>query len=324
MNEQDKITTNEKLGRVYLITSPSGRKYVGSTERDVEERWNEYKCESSTREQVRIHRSIKKYGWDAHTKEVIWEGPFELMLRMEHVLGIEHNVLDNKLGLNCMLPGYDDVPGLVSEETRKKMSDSGKGRIFSEEHRRKIGEANSRRIRVKKEKVVKEKVNKARTVSEETKKKISASSKGKKLSDEHKNKISQSNKGKVKPPVSEETRLKMSIKRKGTKHTQESINKMKNRVVTEETRRKMGEANKNRPPISEEQRKRMSDIGKLQEHTPTVLISCLETGQVFLGLKSAAEFFETTVTSIWNNLNGVTEKLKRKYKLIYLNKEQKL
>ena len=91
----------------------------------------------------------------------------------------------------------------LSDETRRKMSESKKGRIFSEEHRRKLSESH-----------------KGHTVSEETRKKMSEAKKGenhplygKHFSEETRRKISETNKGHT---VSEETRRKISetIKRR--------------------------------------------------------------------------------------------------------------
>ena len=81
-------------------------------------------------------------------------------------------------------------------ETRRKMSESHKGKKFSEEHRRKISEAK-----------------KGKFLSEDTRKKMSESHKGKKFSEEHRRKMSESHKGKH---LSEEHRRKISeaLKRK--------------------------------------------------------------------------------------------------------------
>ena len=69
-----------------------------------------------------------------------------------------------------------------SEETRRKISSTLKGRILNEEHRRKIGKANKRRV-----------------ISEETRNKIGLAHKGKTISEEHKKKISEANKGRKNP-----------------------------------------------------------------------------------------------------------------------------
>lgn len=95
--------------------------------------------------------------------------------------------------------GEGSSGAVISEKTRKKMSEAGKNKILSEEHRRKISEANKRRI-VSKEtrKKMSEWVR-----SEETKKKMSEAGKNKILSEEHRRKLT----GKT---HSEDTRKKMS------------------------------------------------------------------------------------------------------------------
>ena len=115
----------------------------------------------------------------------------------------------------------------LSDETRRKMSESKKGRIFSEEHRRKLSESH-----------------KGHTVSEETRKKMSEAKKGennplygKHFSEETRRKISEANKGHT---VSEETRRKLSESLKGR------TSPMKGVTLSEETRKKMSEAMKRR------------------------------------------------------------------------------
>lgn len=96
-----------------------------------------------------------------------------------------------------------------SDECRKRLSESQKGKYISEETRRKMSESR-----------------KGHVVSEETRKKIGEKSKGRTISEEQKKKISEANKGRV---VSEETREKIS-------------NSLKGHVVSEESKRKMREA----------------------------------------------------------------------------------
>jgi len=120
MPSQKKITKKESLGKVYKVTSPSGRIYVGSTSMSVENRWKHYK-NCNCHEQTKLYNSLKKYGSENHIYEVIWEGDLELMLKMEHLLGMELNVLDKKKGLNLVLPGVEDLPRKVSDETRERI-----------------------------------------------------------------------------------------------------------------------------------------------------------------------------------------------------------
>lgn len=84
----------------------------------------------------------------------------------------------------------------LSEESRRKKSDSLKGHKCFEETKKKISEANLGKIR-----------------SEEQRNNISKSLKGRKLSEEHRRKIGEASKGR-KYTLSEETRRKMSESRK--------------------------------------------------------------------------------------------------------------
>jgi len=94
----------------------------------------------------------------------------------------------------------------MSDEHRKKISESHKGKKLSKEHIKNISESH-----------------KGHKISEETRKKLSESHKGKKLPEEVKKKISESHKGKK---FSEESRKKMSEVNKGRKHSEETKNKM--------------------------------------------------------------------------------------------------
>ena len=131
----------------------------------------------------------------------------------------------NKGRRNCYTP-----------ETIRKMSEAHGGRIFSEEHRRKIGEAGKGRI-----------------CSEETRRKISEAKIGKSIirngmmgrthSEETKRKISVAGLGRV---HSEETKRKMSEAKIEKYRTTPSP--LKGTTLPEETKRKIGESNRNKIP----------------------------------------------------------------------------
>lgn len=122
-----------------------GSIYVGST-KNVEQRKKYYssiRCKS----QPKIYNSIKKYGWDNHTFEILEECDEQHRLILERAWGDFYNVLGRK-NLNCVLPANNEYPKVFSEETLEKMSISAKKNIISKETRVKM--ANSLRNKKKK------------------------------------------------------------------------------------------------------------------------------------------------------------------------------
>lgn len=103
-------------------------------------------------------------------------------------------------------------PRIMSEETKKKISETKKGRKLSEEHKRKISKGGKGRVVTEETREKLRKINsgisrrgKGFKLSEETKTKMSNSKKGIKwdypMPEETKLKISQSNKGRIKPII---------------------------------------------------------------------------------------------------------------------------
>jgi len=130
--------------------------------------------------------------------------------------GILHNRTD----------GGEGVSGrILSQESRIKMSESGKVKIFSEEHRRKISEGNKNKI-----------------VSEETRRNLSKALKGKTRSEETRRKLSDANRGENHPMYnkthSEEAKRKISVSNKGEN------NPNYGKIFSEEHRRKLSDAHK--------------------------------------------------------------------------------
>ena len=72
MNEEVKIVSEESRPyKLYMHTSPSGKRYIGITSTEPEERWgvggHRYKS------QKRFYNSIKHYGWDNFKHEILVE-----------------------------------------------------------------------------------------------------------------------------------------------------------------------------------------------------------------------------------------------------------
>lgn len=146
---------------IYKITNPTGKIYIGQS-KEIRERMLSYKrldCEK----QYKIYNSLKKYGWVAHTFEVIEECTVEDLNKRERYWQDFYDVLNREKGLNLTLVDTEEEPRVLSEETREKMRESGKVKIFTEEHRENLA-----------------KVWRGRKHTEETKKKQSDAHKGEK------------------------------------------------------------------------------------------------------------------------------------------------
>lgn len=148
-----------KIIGIYKITSPTTKIYIGQSI-NISDRFYKYKnlkCKS----QPKIYRSLNKYGPENHIFEIIEECSLELLDEREIYWKKYYNSVNE--GLNCNL--YDLNGGPKSDETKKKISASNKGKHkLSEEHIKKIKETNKNN-----------KYNIGKKHSEETKKKRSES-----------------------------------------------------------------------------------------------------------------------------------------------------
>lgn len=230
----DNMTENKNYC-VYVHTSPSGKKYIGQTCQSLEKRWGENGIRYLEKKNDKyIHppfaRAIKKYGWDNFKHEVVANNlTKEEADNLEKLLIKNLNTMNSKYGYNCKEGGSN---GSLSEETRRRISESHKGnknyiygKQMSGEHKRKLSEAH-----------------KGKLVSEETRKKISESLKGennhmygKHHSDETKEKLSESHKGKI---LSREHKEKIGEALKGENHP------MYGKFHTEESKEKMSKSHK--------------------------------------------------------------------------------
>ena len=107
---------------IYALQSPSGKLYVGQT-KSYESRMKRHKRKDS--ECVAIKDAINKYGWNKMKQHILLKG-----LSLEQANHWEQHYI--KI-FDCMVPnGYNLTSGgsncIISDETKKKMSISHKGK----------------------------------------------------------------------------------------------------------------------------------------------------------------------------------------------------
>lgn len=129
---------------IYKITSPTGKIYIGSSI-NIEKRVKYYKS-LDCKGQKRLFASLKKYGFDNHSFEIIEECSVEELHYKENMYGMGFEVLGVN-GLNSMLPNFDSNFKHVSEETKLRMRNSkigSKNTFFNKKH----SEAAREKIRI--------------------------------------------------------------------------------------------------------------------------------------------------------------------------------
>ena len=104
---------------IYKITNPKGKVYIGQSI-NINKRFKQYQSLCNSKSQIKLNRSLNKYGIKNHTFEIIEECDLELLNERERYYQELYNVLNK--GLNCRLTKSDDKFGNLSEETKLKIS----------------------------------------------------------------------------------------------------------------------------------------------------------------------------------------------------------
>ena len=120
---------------IYKITSPSGKFYIGSS-KNIKKRWRSHRSELSRGKHANkaLQRAFNKYG----------NLDFEVII----ICRFEDLLLYEQIAIDGLLPDYNvlRVAGRLdgyrhSDETRRRLSESHKGRKLPPEQRAKIGKA---------------------------------------------------------------------------------------------------------------------------------------------------------------------------------------
>lgn len=117
---------------IYKIENPNGKVYIGQSV-DIKLRWRKYKS-LNCGNQTKLLNSFKKYGVGSHKFEIL-ENCDELLLNeRERYWQDYYNVISN--GLNCRLTEASDKSGRLSDDTKIRIGNANRGKIFSEDVRK--------------------------------------------------------------------------------------------------------------------------------------------------------------------------------------------
>jgi group I intron endonuclease len=158
---------------IYKITNPKGQVYVGQSI-NIERRFKEYRRLAKRSAGRKLLNSLKGFGVENHTFEIIEECIVALLHSRETYWKIFFDTVEK--GLNCDY--FDQGGGPRCQEIRDRISKSNLGKPKSEAHKANMrgpkSEEHKKNISIAKQQI-----------TEETKKKISESKTGKKHTTEH-------------------------------------------------------------------------------------------------------------------------------------------
>lgn len=129
---------------VYIHMSPSNKAYIGITSQSPQKRWN---GGYGYIKQQYFWRAIKKYGWDNIEHIILMDNLSKSeACHIEQLLIELFDTRNRDFGYNYQ-PGGDvgNFGCKMSDETRKKVSKSKKGRRATEEERLKLSKAQKER-----------------------------------------------------------------------------------------------------------------------------------------------------------------------------------
>ena len=119
---------------IYMHTSPSGKRYVGQTSKDLKVRWRNG---SGYIGNTYFYRAIKKYGWENIKHEILCVVHSEKMAHLfERYYIAKFDTTDRKKGYNLTLGGEGTLGHVVSEEARKKISEATTGNTWDEQRKK--------------------------------------------------------------------------------------------------------------------------------------------------------------------------------------------
>lgn len=290
---------------VYKHTSPSGKVYIGITSKTAFRRWNNGRGYLGSV----FYNAIRKYGWNNIKHEILYKNLTQQeAVSIEHDLILQYDSTNKKKGYNVVPGGGLGIKGYkFTEEQKKKLSESHKGKKYTEAQREALEKRRGKPSPLKGKKRPPEVVeknrlariewNKTHTISEETREKLRRTHGGKnhwnygrKYSEEHRKKLSLAHIGQkpanARPVICLETKeifesASAAENEKG--YGKDTIGKVCRgyRKTVKETHW-MYIDDYNSMPL-EEISGRLSHKGKCKK------VKCVETGEIFSSARKASE-----------------------------------
>lgn len=140
------------------INKINGKRYIGQTCQKPEYRWNHGEGYKNS---AHFYSAIKKYGWDNFEHNILYTNLTQKEAnKLEEELIKKYNLTNREKGYNSDSGGKNKIPSdetrlkqsisaqnrpIVSEETKKKLSQLSKGITRSKETRDKISQASIQR-----------------------------------------------------------------------------------------------------------------------------------------------------------------------------------
>ena len=122
---------------LYMHTAPNGKKYVGITTKKPKYRWG---CDGVGYDTQLFGRVVRKYGWDNIDHTVIATNlSYEWACQLERILIRDYRLQDPDFGYNIYAGGERGNAGLrLSDEHKQKIRNANLGKKLSVETRHKL------------------------------------------------------------------------------------------------------------------------------------------------------------------------------------------
>lgn len=128
------------MGCLYQLIFPSGKSYIGITTETMDQRIKRHVNSAKNGASLLLSRAIRKYGEIFERKILVIANDWEYLCELEKRAIIAFNTF-NPNGYNLTNGGEGGFGLIHTEESKLKMSKSGKGKIISEEAKEKMAAA---------------------------------------------------------------------------------------------------------------------------------------------------------------------------------------